>query len=116
MFSLGTIDPLLVEDFDGFDYPQSATRTPLLSDGTSTRNELIQSSGLLLLTAHLTGTLAAEDIATLRGYYATMDPVTFTDANGNARDVRVFECAVSDFTDWGTFAITLVESDVAVGS
>lgn len=112
-FALGTIDPLLVEDFDGFDVPSFKQLVPILSDGTSTQNDVVQSGAPGRGRASLTGVLHAADLATVRGYYTASTSVTFRDGNGNEREVIVLEFAAQDFTDWATFTATLVDVTVA---
>lgn len=114
VFSIaGTVDPLGVETFDGFDLPQTTSRVLVLSDGTSAKNEVLQQGTLPLLTAQVSGTLLEpEHVATLRAAYATKEVGVFTDGNGNATSVRVYEFRATDETDWWPFAMTLVEADV----
>lgn len=108
----GTVDPLPVAEggFDGFDLPQTSSLVMLLSDGTSTKNQLLQQGSLPLLMAQVTGTLLnAADVAILRAAYATKEPGLFTDGNGNATNVRIFEFHAKDRTLWWEFSITLIE-------
>lgn len=114
-FLLGSVDPLLVEVFEGFDRPQTATLVGLLSNGTSIRDAVLQQGETPFLQAQLTGVLTeAAHLAAMRAYYLSKEPVTFTDGNGNQTDVRVFEFRHTDLTDWWTFQATLIESDVPV--
>jgi len=114
MFAIGTVDPLLVDNFSGFDRPQYRSLIKLLDDGTSLQNEIVQEGSAPRGQAQLTGTITSSaDVATLRGYYHAATTVPFTDGNGNATDVIVFEFAVQDFTDWWEFTATLIEATVA---
>ncbi len=108
LFSLGAIDPLLVETFAGFDRGETAVATLLLGDGVSSEDEVLQQGSHALGRAQLTGVLAeAADVNTLRGYAYTKNEVTFTDSNGNATGVRVLDLAIEDFGEWWTFSCTL---------
>lgn len=112
MFALGDIDPLLVSRFEGFNQPQTATLATLLSDGTSVRDQVLQQGSTALLQADVSGTLQSiDDLTVLRGYNATKESVAFTDGRGDVTIVRVFDLRVTDYTDWWTFAATLVEAD-----
>ena len=113
LFALGTIDPLYVDRFSGFDLPAFVQRVRLLSDGGVGPDEVLQSSGLPMRTATITGSVfETADLAFLRGYDLTKESITFTDANGNATTVRVLELTVDDFADWWTYAATLVTEGV----
>jgi hypothetical protein len=47
-------------------------------------------------------------VAAIRGYRLSSEEVDFTDGNGNVTPVVVFDLSTDDFTDWWTFAATLV--------
>jgi len=114
MFALGSVDPLLVETFSGFDVPSFKQLVRLLDDGASSLNEVIQSGAPGRGQAQLTGTITtAADVATLRGYYRDSTAVDFTDGNGNTTEVILLEFAAEDFTDWWTFTATLVVTTLA---
>lgn len=70
MTALGSINPLNVDEWEGFDYPEMTQVTPLLGDGTSaTGNAVLQSSALGYPMAKIKGTLTASaDLAYLRTY------------------------------------------------
>ncbi len=119
LFALGTIDPLLVSGYDGFDRPSFVSPVRLLSDGDLGPHEVLQSSGVPARTARVTGTLTeTDDCDTLRGYHRDVTGVTFTDGNGVDYGVRVIDLSISDFTHWWTFSATLycTDPDVALGS
>jgi len=105
-YSLGTIDPLVVTKFDGFDLPDDMVVVRLLSDGTTTHNAVLQSSGSSLPTATLAGiTEDAAVIAALRAYRLSHAIVTWTDDQANTSSVVVatFSAAqdkISGLWDW----------------
>lgn len=114
LFRLGAVTPLLVQNFDGFDRPNTAQLVALLGTTTSTGDQVLQQGSTPWLQAGISGTVLSEaDVATLRGYYLTREPVRFVDGNGNATDVRVLEFKATDHTDWWEFTAQLLESDVA---
>lgn len=115
MFALGTIDPLLVATFSGFDRPGFVSRVRLLGDGTTGPHEVIQGSGIPFRTATITGTLVETlDLAALRGYDLSKEEVGFTDSNGNATTVRVIDLTTDDFKDYWTFTATLIDAGGAI--
>ena len=118
LFALGTIDPLLVQRFDGFDLPSFVERVRLISDESPAPHEVLQSSGVPARTASLTGVLREADVVTLRGYDETKEVVVFRDGSGNETEVRVLELSTSDFVEWWTFSALLypVGETVAPGS
>jgi len=109
----GTVSPLGVETFDGFDLPQTSTLVPILSDGSSTGNQVLQQGATPFLQAQVAGWLIEpEHVATLRAAYASKEAGTFTDGNGNSLDVRIFDLPpIKDRTDWWEWTMTLIESD-----
>lgn len=117
MFALGSIDPLLVETFSGFDRPNTGQLVTLLSDGSASIDTVLQQGARAARQASLTGTITEQaDLDALLGYYDSRETVLFIDGRGAGVNVRVFELAHEDFTHWWTFAVTLVESDDLVGS
>lgn len=116
MFLLGAIDPLLVGvgGYEGFDLPSFASLTSLLSDGVSTRNQVIQSGSEPLRAATISGTLVSSaDVAQFREYNRTKEAIAFVDGNGVTWTVRVMDLHTVDFVDWWTFTASLVESPEA---
>lgn len=95
--SLGAVIELLeLGDQPIFAYPEAASITALLSDGTSERNAVIQGSGLTLRQAVVAWqTVPEEDVKTIRGYASTKEEVTFTEEDGTERPVRVFDFSAS---------------------
>lgn len=115
LFTLGDIDPLLVEPggFQGFDTPSFVERVRLLRGSASDfgPNEVIQSSGVPYPTATISGTLTeSADCATFRAYDLTKEEVLFTDGNANVYTVRVLDLAIKDETDWWTFSATIIST------
>jgi hypothetical protein len=122
--ALGGIDPLLLEDggFDGFDYPETLQKLPLLDDGTSeTGNEVLQNSGMGFAEAAISGYLdAAADVVVLRGYGRDKSVQTFTQPDETAThqvvvsNVKVTEKFPGEL--W-RFTATLIQlSSSSVGS
>lgn len=117
-FSITGVGSLLVDDdgYDGFDRPPFATMTSILSNGTSSGDQLIQSGSLPRRQAGLTGTsYLSADIATLRGYSDSKEVVTFTDGDGDTFDVVVMEFSAKAHTGCWDWTMLLVE-DEAEGS
>jgi len=116
-YSIGTIDPLNVTSYDGFDLPSDATVVRLLSDGTTTHNAVVQSSGSSLPEARIVGITTTEaDIIALRAYRLSHELVTFSATGESDRTVLVLEFSarqdkMDGVWDWSA---TLVESDAAV--
>ena len=54
-FVLGSIDPLPVSSFSGFDLPDDVSVVSILGDGTSDFNAVLQSPGTGLPSAQLAG-------------------------------------------------------------
>jgi hypothetical protein len=100
--------------FSGFDYPNNAQVIPLLGNGTSTYNAVLQQSALTARQVTLGCTLETADMLTIRGYFESREAVTFTDWDGTVTASRVldFTAAFGD-PDWDC-TIVLLEADVAV--
>lgn len=111
LFALGSIDPLLVTNFSGFDVAPVVQPVRLLSDGGLGPHEVLQSSGIPADTAQLTGTLTEDDCVFLRRYHRSLEVVTFTDGNGIAYNVRVTDLATEDHVHWWTFTASLYLTD-----
>lgn len=114
LFALGTIDPLLVSDFSGFDRPGSVQLVRVLSDGSSTDNEVLQRGGLPLYQASVSGLVqSAADVAAFRGWYDSAELVNFRDGNGNVTSCRVIALTIVDRVAYWTFGATLVAASPA---
>lgn len=114
-FSLGSVTPFLVQDWEGFDYPETAKVSPLLAAvAGSVGNALIQSPSYGYREATITGTIVSSShLSTLAGYYTAKSAQTFTDDTGATFTVRVFEFThhrvnLQSTTVW-TFKMRLVE-------
>lgn len=92
-YAIGSLDPLPVRTFSGFDYKGVYTRQRLLSDGTSAdKNEVIQSSGLPGREAQVAGPIRShDDLATLRGYYEAASVVAFITPDAVSRNVLIVD-------------------------
>jgi len=116
-YVLGTIDPLNVTGYDGFDLPSDATVVRLLSDGTTTHNAVVQSSGSSLPEARIVGITTTEaDIIALRAYRLSHELVTFSSTGESDRTVLVLEFSarqdkMDGVWDWSA---TLVELDETI--
>lgn len=79
MSSLGAIDPIIINDWDGFDQPERGRVTPLLGDGTSTTgNAVIQQGALGFPAGTLGGVITSSaSLALLRGYADAKDQIAF---------------------------------------
>lgn len=110
-FSLGALERLLVETYDGFDRPNTAELVGLISDGTgSGTDQVLQQGSLPYRQAAVTGTLTeAADVVLARGYYDSREVVVFTDGDGEVHQVRLLEFSARAFTGWWTFAMQLLE-------
>jgi hypothetical protein len=114
--SLGAVDPVWSKSFSGFDYPNTAQLLPVLGDGTSARNAVLQQSAPTVRQGSLACTLETADMLTIRGYYESREAVVFTDADGSVNTCRVF-----DFTrtfgdpDWDVTIVLLETDAVAEG-
>lgn len=115
LFSLGDINPLLVERFTGFDLPGFVDRVRILGDATYGPHEILQGSGVPFPTATLTGVLTDEaDCTLLRAYDLTKTEVMLTDGGGHVKNVRVFDLGIDDFVDYWRFTVTLISEDTIV--
>lgn len=89
--SIGSVE-ILQTTTTGFNYPQNAQRVTILSNGTSTGNEVLQSSGLGARSCVLSFRLDdPSDVETLRGLFASKAEATYVDEVGTVWFVRVFE-------------------------
>jgi hypothetical protein len=112
LMTLGTVIDLPDAEFSGFDYPNNAQLVPLLSDGASERNAVLQQSGLTMRQATLATTLDTADAITLRGYYESREAVDFVDHDGATTSVRLLEFSRSMVTA-GLWAVMLTMIEIA---
>lgn len=113
VFKLGTIDPFNVQQFSGFDYPETAQVVALLGDGSSSAgNAVIQQSALTVRSASISGTLTnSTDLSDLRGYHSSKAEALWTDDTAATLTVRVFDLRISKvFANVWDYSCTLVES------
>lgn len=107
LFALGSIDPLLLTRFEGFDLPAYVERVRLISDVSEAPNEVLQSSGIPARSATISGVLTTSDCDVIRGYDESKEVVVFRDGSGNETEVRILELSTSDFVEWWTFTALL---------
>lgn len=90
--TLGTVIDLLAADHAGFAYPEIAQITPLLSDGTTERNYVLQSSALVVRQARRSWVaIPTADMHVIRGYASSKATVTLTEEDGTERSVIVMD-------------------------
>lgn len=93
-FTLGGI-PLRVWDYAGFDYPSFATVVPLISDGSSTINQALQTGSLPGRQATFGCSLRSwTDVQQLRTWNQTKETLTWVDLYGDWINVLVFDVAI----------------------
>lgn len=111
--TLGSVE-LQQSTFAGFDYPAHVEVVPILGDGvTPGGNAVLQSSALTVRQAAIAWTSTdPTDVATIRGYYENLTPVTYTEHDGSTdHDVYVIAFAASSsFHDVWECTATLVEA------
>jgi hypothetical protein len=92
MITVGVVQ-LGVTTFDGWNYPTFGSTVPILHDGTSVDNEVLQSGSVLRLRATVRGrTLDFQEIEVLRGYNASKEMVDFVDSElGDSYTVVVLD-------------------------
>lgn len=84
-----TLHPTDVEEFE---YAQTSVVVPVLSDGTSVDNDVLQQGAQPSPQARLKGLLSdVYDIADLRDLYLSKEAVTFNDPVLGTRTVRVLD-------------------------
>jgi hypothetical protein len=94
-FTLGG-EAISVVTFTGFDLPDDIQVVPLLSDGTTTHNTVLQGSGSQMPRAVVTGrTTDEEEIQLLKMYRSTHDVVTFVEPLDGSHSVVVMTLTVS---------------------
>lgn len=112
-FKIGSVDPLSVQAFSGFTYPERATILPLLGNGTDAGNGVVQSSALVFPEAVISGTLTdSNDVSALQGYAQDKSTtVTLTEDDGSTtHEVVVFDLVVTRiYISVWTYSCRLVE-------
>lgn len=82
-YSIATIDPLVVLTFEGFNLPDDIAVVPILSDGSSTHNAVLQSSGTGLPQANVIGvSFTLAEVASLRALRQAETPIGFVEPEG----------------------------------
>jgi hypothetical protein len=117
--TLGDVDELIARDHEAFAYPEAAVVTPVLSDGTSDLNYVLQSGGLSVRQAKRSWvTVPTADMETLREYSETKAEQVYTEEDGTIRSVIVMDFrATQQFVGYWTVAALLIETvEPAVGS
>lgn len=113
-------EPLNVTSFTGFDLPDDIQPVTLLSDGPSTHNTVLQSSGSQMPTATVVGrTHDEEQIQLLRSYRNSHAEVEFVEPLDGAHDVVVLTMTVtrsSPATFLFEWTITVAEVRATGGS
>jgi hypothetical protein len=111
--SLGSINPINVQGFQGFDMPDPLQSMPLISDGTTeTGNEQLQESGFGFARAPIRGTMVdGTDVATLRGYQISREVVTFTEPDGVTTHTVIVTAVTASqiFGSTWNYGCTLIE-------
>ena len=118
-FSLNGIT-VRVWDYQGFDLPTFATVVPVLSDGTSTINQTIQTGSLPGRIASFGCTLRTwGDVQTLRGWNASKEQLTWVDTYGDTLTVVLLDLAVATIpggldpsAGLGTWSYTMTLAEV----
>lgn len=109
--TLGAV-ALIAADHDVFAYPEAGEITPLLSDGTTERNYVLQGSSLSVRQARRSWVVVPEaDMRTLRGYASSKMEVTLTEEDGTSRSVVVMDfTAKQRFTGYWDISALLIET------
>jgi hypothetical protein len=114
--TLGIVDELIARDHAGFAYPEAAQVTPVLSDGTTERNYVLQGSGLSVRQARRSWVLVpTADMHTIRGYASTKDQVLLVEEDGTERAVIVMDFGATQrfVGHWDVSALLLEAADPA---
>jgi len=109
---LGSVIDLVAADHEAFAYPEAAVLTPILSDGASERNFVLQGSGLSARQARRSWVaVPTPDMQTIRGYSSSKDQVTLTEEDGTSRPVIVMDFAATQrFVGYWDVSARLVET------
>ena len=112
-FTLGAILdlPVFSGQYKPFVADNNRTLTMVLSDGTSTGNEVIQGGAVKRETATLGGrTRDSALLAQLKTYYDNAEVIQFVDCFGEDRNVIVWEYASQRFAaGFAEYDLTLIE-------
>lgn len=109
---LGTVDQLISSTFETFAYPEHGVVTPTLSDGTTERNYVLQSSGLSVRQARRTWlTVPTEKKELIGDLAATKEIVSYTEEDGTVRNVIVMDFAAhQQFAGYWEVSVRLIET------
>jgi hypothetical protein len=89
---LGIVDELIAREHTGFAYPEAAQVSPVLSDGTTERNYVLQGGALSIRQARRSWVMVpTADMHTIRGYASTKDQVLLVEEDGTERAVIVMD-------------------------
>jgi len=87
--SIGAVN-VIPRVFVDWRYPKFGSLVPVLSDGSSIDNEVLQSSAVPRLQAVFSGWIeSAADLASLKGYDATKAVITVTDTDDENREAVI---------------------------
>jgi hypothetical protein len=109
---LDAVGPLMDDQWSGFDYPNNAQVVPLLGDGVTVRNAVLQQSALTLRQGTLSCLVETADADTLRTDYEARSTVTFTDYDGATTDVVILDFTRS-LKFAGVWAVTVILLELA---
>ena len=117
LYSIGTVTDVMDAGFSGFDYPNTAQVTQLLSASSSEGNAVMQDGGLGFRQGTFECYAEDDDALTLRGYYESRVEVAFVEIDATTSYVRILEFA-RDLVFGGLWhcTMTLVQSPGAAGS
>jgi len=120
MIVVGSVT-LSVAQMNGWNYPSFGNLVAILSDGSSTGNEVLQSAALPRMRTTITGKLFDyDDVLALHAYNASKETTTFTETDeavsdeGESRSVNVLDFTAdrSAPTPWmWTYSLVLVEAE-----
>lgn len=111
--TLGIVDNLLAADHAAFTYPEIAQVTPLLSDGTTERNYVLQGSAVTVRQARRSWVaVPTADMHVIRGYATSKQEVTLVEEDGTERSVIVMDIGqpVQRWTGYWDISCTLIET------
>lgn len=97
--TLGDVDGLIAigEQHPAFVYPEFAQVTPLLSNGLTERNYVLQSSGQIVRESARSWTnVSTADKEALLGYALSKEQVAYTEEDGTTRTVIVLDFVANE--------------------